>query len=221
VAERMGFPEKSCVVVLRGEEYSGSLLRVIRDLAPMEARDLLAEDGAGSALLIKEGDDPAEIAEFAMALVDTVEGETGLRLRAGVSDLHAAPEEWPQAYREAISALDIGERGPQGGRVFVYGDQVLERVMEALPETEKKRLKKQYLGESGHLDAETLETAQAFFDADLNLSVAARQMFVHRNTLTYRLDKIRKDTGLDLRVFRDAVIFRMLMTLPEEEDEKK
>ena len=62
-----------------------------------------------------------------------------------------------------------------------------------------------------------METAEHFFEADLNLSVAARRMFVHRNTLTYRLDRIRKETGLDLRVFRDAVIFRLVMMMPEDE----
>ena len=80
-------------------------------------------------------------------------------------------------------------------------------------------LRKQVFGERPEqiLTEETLETAEAFFDADLNLSVAARQMFVHRNTLTYRLDRIQRETGLDLRVFRDAVIFRLLMTMSEKE----
>ena len=76
-------------------------------------------------------------------------------------------------------------------------------------------MKRQFLGEHPEtiLTDETRETAEHFFEADLNLSVAARQMFIHRNTLTYRLDRIQKETGLDLRKFNDAAIFRLIMMM--------
>ena len=218
MAERTGLPQASCVVVLRpSEEPEGSLTEILRALAPMEENDLLAEDGAGRVLMIKAGEDPEEIAEFALALIDTVEEETGLRLRAGVSDVHRAPEEWPAGYREALSALETGDRFRRKAPVQVYGRQLLERMVEQIPPEIRKSLRRQVFGEHPErvLTPETAETAESFFEADLNLSVAARQMFVHRNTLTYRLDRIQKETGLDLRVFRDAVIFRLLMTEPE------
>ncbi len=63
---------------------------------------------------------------------------------------------------------------------------------------------------------ELLETVRVFFRNDLNLTAASRELFVHRNTLNYRLDKIRKETGLDLRSFRDAVIFQILSGIPDE-----
>ena len=204
MAEISGLPRSSCVVVLRPEEGPAApLLESIRELAPMEESDLLAEDGAGRVLIIKAGDDPEETAEFAMALIDTLEGETGVRLRAGISNVHYAPEEWPAGYREALQ---------------VYAHQMLERMVTRIPGDVRKNLRRQVFGERPEeiLTEETLETAESLFDADLNLSVAARQMFVHRNTLTYRLDRIRRETGLDLRVFRDAVIFRLLMLSEEE-----
>ena len=219
MAERTGLPQASCVVVFRPEERpSGSLTEMFRELAPMEENDLLAEDGSGRVLLIKAGEDPEEIAEFTLALIDTLEGETGLRLKAGVSDVHHAPEEWPAGYREALEALETGDRYQRKAPVQVYGHQLLERIMERVPEETRRELRHQVFGESPErvLTPETMETAERFFDADLNLSVAARQMFVHRNTLTYRLDRIQRETGLDLRKFRDAVIFRMLMTEPEK-----
>lgn len=219
MAERKGLPGASCVVVFRPEEKpAGSLTEMIRELAPMEENDLLAEDGSGRVLLIKAGEDPEEIAEFTLALIDTLEGETGLRVKAGISDVHHAPEEWPAGYREALEALETGDRYRRKTPVQVYGHQLLERIVEKIPEETREELRDQVFGDSPEkvLTPENLETAERFFEADLNLSVAARQMFVHRNTLTYRLDRIQQETGLDLRKFRDAVIFRMLMTAPEK-----
>ena len=220
MAERKGWPEASCVVVLRPEEkVPGSLTELIRELAPLEEGDLLAEDGAGNALIIKAGEEPEEIAEFTLALLNTLEAEAGLRLKAGVSDVHRAPEEWPKGYREALEALDVGDRFHGKAPVRVYAHQMLERLVERIPPELRGELRARVFGAHPELilTEETLETAESFFAADLNLSVAARQMFLHRNTLTYRLDKIRRETGLDLRIFRDAVIFRILMTQPEQE----
>lgn len=220
MAEQFNLPRNSCVIVFRPEERPAfSLTETLRNLAPMEENDLLAEDGAGRALLIKAGEDPEEIAEFALALIDTVEGETGLRMKAGVSNVHRKPEEWPAGYREAISALETGDRFQRKAPVQVYAHQLLERMAERIPPETLREIRAQVFGDraGGILTEETLETAERFFEADLNLSVAARQMFIHRNTLIYRLDRIQRETGLDLRSFRDAMIFRLLMMLPEGE----
>ena len=219
MAEKNSLPTESCVVVFRPEEKPSRLLtEVIRELAPLEENDLLAEDGAGRALMIKAGDDPEEIGEFALAMIDTIEGETGIRLRAGISDVHQAPEEWPAGYREALEALETGDRYQRKAPVQIYARQMLERMLDRIPAETRRTLRTQVFGDHPEriLTEETRETAESFFEADLNLSVAARQMFVHRNTLTYRLDRIQRETGLDLRVFRDAVIFRLLMNEPEE-----
>lgn len=212
-------PASSCIIVFRPEDNTSQpFLQTLRDLAPLEENDILAEDGAGRVLMIKAGEDPEEIAEFALALIDTMQGETGLRLKAGISDVHHAPEEWPAGYREALEALQVGDRFHPKALVQVYAHQMLERMVEQIPPELRRGLRAQVFGEhpSDILTEETLETAESLFEADLNLSDAARQMFVHRNTLTYRLDRIKRETGLDLRVFRDAVIFRLLMTMPEE-----
>ena len=214
-------PRESCVVVFQREDGAspGELTALLRELAPLEERDLLAEDGAGRVLMIKEGNDIGEIAEFTLALAGTLEAEAGLRLRAGVSDVHTRPEEWPAGYREAMEALETGARLHRLSPVQVYGWQTLERVAEGLDPALREAMVRRFLGEHPEqiLTEETRETAERFFEADLNLSVAARQMFIHRNTLTYRLDRIQRETGLDLRKFEDAAVFRLLMMMPEEE----
>ena len=82
----------------------------------------------------------------------------------------------------------------------------------AAPETELVLAKR-----GAVLTEETLETIRVFFRNDLNLSTTARQLFIHRNTLIYRMEKIRKATGLDLRKFEDAAVFRILMSIPDKQ----
>lgn len=203
------------VVFQREDGGKASILETLRELAPLEEKDLLAEDGAGRALMIKEGADAGEIEEFVMALIGTLESETGLRLKAGISNVHTRPEDWPAGYREALEALATGEKYNNTRPVQVYGRQILERMAGEVSAETRKEMKRQFLGEHPEtiLTDETRETAERFFEADLNLSVAARQMFIHRNTLTYRLDRIQKETGLDLRKFNDAAIFRLIMMM--------
>ena len=203
------------VVFQREDAGKGSIMEILRELAPLEEKDLLAEDGAGRALIIKEGAETGEIEEFAMALIGTLESETGLRLKAGISNVHPRPEEWPAGYREAMEALATGEKFNLMHPVQVYGRQILERIVGEVSSETREEMKRQFLGEHPEtiLTGETRETAERFFEADLNLSVAARQMFIHRNTLTYRLDRIQRDTGLDLRKFSDAAIFRLIMMM--------
>ena len=203
------------VVFQREDGGKGSIVETLRELAPLEEKDLLAEDGAGRALMIKEGADAGEIEEFAMAVIGTLESETGIRLKAGISNVHTRPEEWPAGYREALEALATGERFNHIRPVQVYGRQILERIAGEVSTETRESLKRQFLGEHPEmiLTEETRETAERFFEADLNLSVAARQMFIHRNTLTYRLDRIQRETGLDLRKFSDAAVFRLIMMM--------
>ena len=203
------------VVFQREDGGKGSIVETLRELAPLEEKDLLAEDGAGRALMIKEGADAGEIEEFAMAVIGTLESEAGIRLKAGISNVHTRPEEWPAGYREALEALATGERFNHIRPVQVYGRQILERIAGEVSTETRESLKRQFLGEHPEtiLTEETRETAERFFEADLNLSVAARQMFIHRNTLTYRLDRIQRETGLDLRKFSDAAVFRLIMMM--------
>ena len=73
------------------------------------------------------------------------------------------------------------------------------------------------LGLPGETHDEMLETVRVFFFFFLNLTAASKQLFIHRNTLNYRLDKIKKETGLDLRSFEDAVIFRIVSAFPQSD----
>ena len=116
------------------------------------------------------------------------------------------------SYMEAESALKLGMRYHRQEHVFIYEEQTLERIVDSIPEDQKEEILKLFFGtDSEHgLSDEMLETVRVFFRNDLNLTAASKQRFIHRNTLNYRLDKIKKDYGLDLRSFQDAVIFRVI-----------
>ena len=216
---RIQEPSRSCIIALKGENRKGrGVCELIRSLAPMEKGDLLIPYTPEVAVLIKRGDDLGEISEFTQALLDTAEEETGIRLRAGISDPHAGLMEWADGFREAGEALLVGEEFHLGGAVQTYRNQLLERLLREIPAERRSIYRRQFFNDltEKNLGPETMETAEKFLESDLNMSDTARQLFIHRNTLTYRLDKIRKETGLDLRKFSDAVVYRVLSALPEE-----
>ena len=119
------------------------------------------------------------------------------------------------SYEEAPRAIEVGHLFHPENSVFVFSTLVLERFLMELPAD----ISAYYHGllfnrkTSRLFNEEMLYTIDMFFRKDLNLSDAARQLYIHRNTLVYRLDKIQRQTGLDLRRFDDAVTFKILMEL--------
>ena len=195
------------------------------DLAPMERGDAVTEPAPGSVALIKraEGLSEEEIAEFAAAVIETVETETGVQIRAGIGDSVKELSGLPESLRQARQAIATGTVFQPDGRVFCYHRQAMERLISAVPGETRRELRREFLSpEAGkQLTPEMMETIRAFFRNDLNLSTTARELFIHRNTLIYRLDKIRKETGFDLRRFRDAAVFQLISRIPEEKTEDR
>jgi hypothetical protein len=191
------------------------------DLIPTEPGDAITETG-GEIVLIKqtEGLTEEEVTEFAAAVIDTAETEAGIRLQAGIGRLTRRAAELKDSFADAEEAIRLGKRFPSGGSVFTYGHMAAERLMNAVPARERARLRRELFTPETQklLGSEMMETIDAFFRNDLNLSTTARELFIHRNTLIYRLDKIRKVTGYDLKRFQDAAAFRLLSRLPENEE---
>lgn len=223
--ERYGLPLRRCRCALVFEQVSGNglpLLKCLKELAPTEENDILLEAESGRTVLVRccEEDENFEEYEYAMALIDTVKEETGMELHCGIG--RACPElgGLSESYHEAIAALRLASEFHRKGYVFRYDRMMTERILSRIPPEERKTLYATiFSGKNRHLlDGEMKETVDMFFRSDLNLSDTARQMFIHRNTLTYRLEKIRKETGLDLRTFEDAVAYRILSELYETEE---
>ena len=120
------------------------------------------------------------------------------------------------SYSQAAGALRYAEVFSSRGNVHSYREYLLVRMLEDVPESKLM----EYLGEMTDEgakeifeDADMLNTAEEFLQSSLNVSETSRNLFMHRNTLLYRLDKIEKATGLNIRQFPDAVSFRVLTVL--------
>ncbi len=208
-----------CVILFRIIQDSADSLQ--REIIPLEETDRIAELGNGEEALILDMKkrSPEEAYEYAAAVAETMESEAGITCMAGIGRTVSKAGLLYESCSEARKAITTGIHHKMGGRVFVYSQQTLERLADLIPSAEGSAFRKELIPPHAEkvLTDETLETIRVFFRNDLNLSTASRQLFIHRNTLIYRMDKIRKATGLDLRKFEDAVVFRMIMNISKEE----
>ena len=146
--------------------------------------------------------------------------EVILGLFKGDSDIHIAYgtvvgeiKEVSRSYKEARMALDVGKIFFEERNIIVYSALGIGRLIYQLPLPLCKMFIKEIFGGKSpdDFDEETLTTINKFFENSLNVSETSRQLYIHRNTLVYRLDKLQKSTGLDLRVFEDAITFKIAL----------
>jgi carbohydrate diacid regulator len=118
-----------------------------------------------------------------------------------------------RSYKEAQVALEVGKVFESGKEVINYKNLGIGRIIYQLPPTLCEVFLQEVFkkGSLESLDRESLMTIQSFFENSLNVSETSRKLFVHRNTLVYRLDKIKRLTGLDLREFEHAIVFRVAL----------
>ena len=154
-----------------------------------------------------------EIEKYSRDLINKIAKEHSARALIGISSIVENLKDLARAYKEARIALEVGKVFDIEKPVMSYEKLGIGRLIYQLPTT----LCEIFLGEVfkkgslESLDRETLMTVQSFFENNLNVSETSRKLFVHRNTLVYRLEKIRKVTGLDLREFEHAVTFKVAL----------
>ena len=145
--------------------------------------------------------------------MDTLGGEFYTKAQVGIGSVITGIKDLARSFREAQAALEVGKVFDTERLIVSYDNLGIARIIYQLPTT----LCEQYLrevfkkGSIESLDHETLFTIQKFFENNLNVSETSRKLFVHRNTLVYRLEKIKKLTGLDLREFDHAIIFKVAL----------
>lgn len=215
--------EARCVILFAaapGQEKSLET-ETLAALAPMEPGDAVTCAEDGSAALIKRVRDHTEedVSEFAAAVANTIETEAGIRTVAGIGQVTGRTAGLPESCAQAAEAIRIGSRFRPGECVYPYSRLQAERIISAIPAQDRAELRREMLGAGKQMTPEIMDTARAFLQNDMNLTTAAKQLYIHRNTLIYRLEKIRKETGFDLRRFRDAAAFQMVSQIPEEEND--
>ena len=212
-------PYPCCVLLLQAPDR---LPEGLRDAIPLGPQDVFVSMDASTAAVIRslrESTDEAETAEYAGALRDSLLAELGCETAVGMGNAGTSPA---QSYREAADALRLGKRYDPERGVYVWKAMLVERIVDDLPDEAAEAYRSLLFNPETVrlLDDELLTTALTLLHCGLNLSDTARRLFIHRSTLMYRLDKLQRATGLDLRNFDDAVAFRLLFTLHRRDTEK-
>ena len=188
-------------------------LEILQNLFPDRKNNfVLAMDEETIVLLTEYSkDDPEFIDQTAATIMDTINAESLAKVRIGIGMVAETLKDAAKSYREASLALTVGNIFETDTYIMRYDKLGLGRLIYQLPPTLCHMFLDEVFPKGAYesLDSETLLTIQKFFENNLNGSETSRQLFVHRNTLVYRLDKVQKITGLDLRSFDDAVLFKL------------
>ena len=136
-----------------------------------------------------------------------------IRARVSYGTIVKDIKEVSRSYKEAKMALDVGKIFYSDRNVIAYSNLGIGRLIYQLPiPLCKMFIQEIFEGKSpDEFDEETLQTINKFFENSLNVSETSRQLYIHRNTLVYRLDKLQKSTNLDLRRFEDAITFKIAL----------
>lgn len=154
-----------------------------------------------------------DIEKVARAMIAYLDKENIRQIHVSYGTVVGEIKEVSRSYKEAKMALDVGKIFFSERDVIAYSELGIGRLIYQLPIPLCKLFIKEIFGGKSpdDFDEETLVTINKFFENSLNVSETSRQLFIHRNTLVYRLDKLQKSTGLDLRVFEDAITFRIAL----------
>lgn len=208
-------PRAVFYIKVTGSGESG-IYDVIRNMYPDKEQDFVISIDSNNVVLIKELKDvmgTSELENMARQMIDTASSEIMYPVVVGLSTVASNIDELNNAYKEAQTAIEVGKVFEEEKNVLSYDNLGIGRLIYQLPiklcELFLKEVFKK--GDITSLDDETILTINKFFENDLNVSETSRQLFVHRNTLVYRLEKIYKLTGLDLRKFDQAIVFKVAM----------
>ena len=210
--------EESRVVYLIRFEGSGDIMpfEMLQNMFPDKVHDYIITVGEYDVVLVRDvkpGTDRKEITDVAVRISDTLSSELYIKVSIGISSVIDNIKDLASAYKEAQVALDVGRVFESEKAIVSYENLGIGRLIYQLPTTLCEMFLSEVFKKGGidSLDRETLLTIQCFFENNLNVSETSRKLFVHRNTLVYRLEKIRKLTGLDLREFENAITFKVAL----------
>lgn len=205
------------VVLIRITEHVDiSVFDVIQNLFPDKNKDFVINLNETDIALIKEvkpNIDTKDLEKLARSISDSLGAEFYSRVLVGIGTTVDSIKDLARSFREAQVALEVGKVFDTEKTIVSYDNLGIARLIYQLPTTLCEMFLKEVFkrGSIESLDQETLFTIQKFFENNLNVSETSRKLFVHRNTLVYRLEKIKKLTGLDLREFDDAIVFKVAL----------
>ncbi len=203
-------------IVETAREKDSSMLDHVRGLLGNKTKDFVTAVDEKDIIIVKELaplDGHAELEKTAETILEILKGEDDDDIRVAYGTVINDIKEVSKSYKEAKIALDVGKIFFDDRKVIAYSTLGIGRLIYQLPiPLCKMFIREIFEGKSpDEFDEETLTTINKFFENSLNVSETSRQLYIHRNTLVYRLDKLQKSTGLDLRVFEDAITFKIAL----------
>ncbi|MBQ9116899.1 MAG: helix-turn-helix domain-containing protein [Clostridia bacterium] len=207
---------RAVFLVRQQEKIEVSTIEVMQNLFPDRQKDFVFGVSETDVVLIKElslGSDGREIAKIAAQIENTLNTELFLKSVIGVGSVARHLRELAERYKEAMVAIEVGKVFENEKMIVYYDNLGIGRLIYQLPTTLCEMFLNEVFKKNSidSLDQETLYTINKFFENNLNVSETSRKLFVHRNTLVYRLEKIKKLTGLDLREFDHAIVFKVAL----------
>lgn len=197
-------------------EKDGIVTELLKGMFSSQSGDYITAVDESNVILIKSLT-PNSTHEDMMAVADTIvammNAEAMLNVRVAFGNIVQELKDVSKSYKEAKMALDVGKIFYAERNVVAYSILGIGRLIYQLPVNLCRLFVDEIFGENvpSQFDEETLTTINKFFENNLNVSETSRQLFVHRNTLVYRIEKIQKSTGLDLRNFDDALTFKIAL----------
>ncbi|MDO4617480.1 MAG: helix-turn-helix domain-containing protein [Lachnospiraceae bacterium] len=208
-------PRVVFILEARPDKDQGSIEN-IKTLFGSKTGDFITAVDEKSVIVVKElapGDGYAQANRIAASILDAVGLEDDDKTYIAYGTIVHELKEVSRSYKEARMALDVGKIFFAEKNIIAYSSLGIGRLIYQLPIPLCKMFIKEIFANKSpdDFDEETLTTINKFFENNLNVSETSRQLYIHRNTLVYRLDKLQKSTGLDLRVFEDAITFKIAL----------
>ncbi len=218
-------------VIDTGNKNNDDAMELVKNLSNVKTKDFVTSIDEHSIILVKDVSDiPDEELEetlegIAKLLVDNLHMEAMIKVRVGYGNRVQQIPEITDSFQEAKMALEVGRVFYVECDTISYGRLGIGRLIYQLPMSLCEMFIKEVFGDNIPEvldDEEAMSTISKFFENNLNISETARQLYVHRNTLVYRLERIEKSIGLDIRTFDDAMTFRIaVMVLAHMKDQRK
>lgn len=197
-------------------EKDGIVTELLKGMFSVQNGDYITSVDESNVILIKSLEDgytQDSLLDIANTIVDMMNTEAMLNVKVAFGTVVSELKDVSKSYKEAKMSLDVGKIFYAEKDVMAYSTLGIGRLIYQLPINLCRIFIKEIFGDSipEELDEEMLTTINKFFENNLNVSETSRQLFVHRNTLVYRIEKMQKCTGLDIRTFDDALTFKIAL----------
>ena len=198
------------------DEKDSNALETVKGLFAGKSRDFITQVDEKNIILVKELKEEEgyeDMEKTANVILDMLNTEAMISVHVSFGTIVNEIKDVSRSYKEAKMALDVGKIFYSDQNVIAYSSLGIGRLIYQLPMPLCKMFIGEIFGENtpDDFDDESIATINKFFENSLNVSETSRQLYIHRNTLVYRLDKLEKSTGLDLRVFDDAITFKIAL----------